>query len=130
MQPEPLKDEDQIATPSISVESHTTAVSLQREAVSSDGKESGAHCSVDVPDSPGLKTETEGIGAQRISIEDLRRLWQAKEPVVILDVRTHRSLEGIDSQARGAVRLPPDHVSERAKELGLSREAWLIAYCA
>ena len=70
------------------------------------------------------------VGSQRISLEELNRLWQAKEPVVILDVRTERSLEGDDAQARGAVRMPPDHVTERAEELGLKQEAWLIAYCA
>ena len=70
------------------------------------------------------------VGSQRISLEELNRLWQAKEPVVILDVRTERSLEGDDAQARGGVRMPPDHVVERAKELGLKQEAWLIAYCA
>jgi hypothetical protein len=50
-------------------------------------------------------------------------------PVTVLDVRTERSLEGEDAQARGAVRMPPDHVVERARELGLRQEAWLIAYC-
>ena len=49
---------------------------------------------------------------------------------MILDVRTERSLEGAEHTAKSAVRLPPDHVVERAKELGLSKEAWLNAYCA
>jgi hypothetical protein len=49
---------------------------------------------------------------------------------MILDVRTERSIEGSDDQARGAVRMPPDHVVEQARELGLKQEAWLIAYCA
>ena len=70
------------------------------------------------------------VGAQQISLEELKRLWQAKEPVTILDVRTDRSLEGSEVQARGAIRMPPDHVAERARELGLKREHWLIAYCA
>ena len=70
------------------------------------------------------------IGSQRISVEELRRLWQSNEPVTILDVRTERSLEDSDSQAKGAIRMPPDHVVERARELGLKKEAWLIAYCA
>lgn len=69
------------------------------------------------------------VGSQRITIEELRRLWQANEPVTILDVRTERSLEGESFQAKGAVRMPPDHVAERARELGLKQEAWLIAYC-
>ena len=42
---------------------------------------------------------------------------------------TERSLEGEGVQARGAARMPPDHVAERARELGLKQEAWLIAYC-
>jgi sodium/hydrogen antiporter len=70
------------------------------------------------------------VGKQSISLDELRRLWQADEPVTILDVRTERSLEGVDMQAKGAVRMPPDHVAERARELGLKKEAWLIAYCA
>jgi NhaP-type Na+/H+ and K+/H+ antiporter len=69
------------------------------------------------------------VGSQRITIEELRRLWQANEPVTTLDVRTERSLEGESFQAKGAVRMPPDHVADRARELGLKQEAWLIAYC-
>jgi NhaP-type Na+/H+ or K+/H+ antiporter len=82
-------------------------------------------------DASAGKTSAEKIqvGSQRITIEELRRLWQAHEPVTVLDVRTERSLEGESAQARGAVRMPPDHVAERARELGLKQEAWLIAYC-
>lgn len=69
------------------------------------------------------------VGSQRISVEELLHLLQSNEPVTILDVRTERSLEGSDLQAQGAIRMPPDHVAERARELGLNREAWLIAYC-
>jgi len=107
------------------------AVSLRRAPASSDGQEVGTPSACDVSGSQlDSDTDLEAIGSQRISIEELRRLWQAKEPVVILDVRTNRSLEGSDTQVKGAVRLPPDHVAERAKELGLLKEDWLIAYCA
>jgi len=82
------------------------------------------------PGHPGAAGDSAQVGSLRISIEELRRLWQAEEPVTILDVRTERSLEGSDTQARGAVRMPPDHVAERARELGLKQEAWLVAYCA
>jgi NhaP-type Na+/H+ or K+/H+ antiporter len=68
--------------------------------------------------------------SERISIDELLRLQQSGEPVVILDVRTERSLETSDLQAKGAVRLPPDHVAERARELQLPKDTWLIAYCA
>jgi NhaP-type Na+/H+ or K+/H+ antiporter len=84
---------------------------------------SGAPC----PDTNGDALE---VGSQRISLEELQRLWKAKEPVTILDVRTERSLEGTKSQARGALRMPPDHVVERARDLGLNVKDWLIAYCA
>jgi NhaP-type Na+/H+ or K+/H+ antiporter len=70
------------------------------------------------------------VDAQSISIDQLRRLWSLNEPVTILDVRTDRSLIEADTQAKGALRMPPDHVGERAQELGLRPEEWLIAYCA
>ena len=70
------------------------------------------------------------IGKQSVSIDELKRLWASKEPVVVLDVRTDRSMEGVSLRAKDSVRLPPDHVGERAKELELPKEAWLIAYCA
>ena len=70
------------------------------------------------------------VDSQSISIDQLRRLWSLKEPVTILDVRTDRSLVETDQQAKDAVRMPPDHVVERAKEFGLRTETWLIAYCA
>ncbi|HEX8141326.1 MAG TPA: cation:proton antiporter [Pyrinomonadaceae bacterium] len=92
----------------------------------------GAACAIDSAAScrVGAKGDGVEVGPQRISLEELERLWQAQEPVTILDVRTERSIEGSDLQARGAVRMPPDHVAERARELDLKREAWLIAYCA
>jgi rhodanese-related sulfurtransferase len=57
-------------------------------------------------------------------------LWQAEQPVVILDVRSERSLEGSNEQAKGAIRMPPDHVAERAKELNISKDTWVVPYCA
>ena len=68
--------------------------------------------------------------SERISIDEVLRLQQSGEPVVMLDVRTDRSLETSDSQVRAAVRLPPEHVIAKANELNLPKDAWLIAYCA
>lgn len=79
--------------------------------------------------SPASITETE-IGSQKITIEELKRLWQTNAPVTILDVRTERSMEGSDTRAQGAVRLDPENVVQAARALNLDREAWLIAYCA
>jgi NhaP-type Na+/H+ or K+/H+ antiporter len=106
---------------------HTT---VGASSTSSDGKD-GAACGIDPATACYLGAESDAVevGSQRISLEELRRLLQANEPVTILDVRTERSIEGDNAQAKGAVRMPPDHVAERARELGLKREAWLVAYC-
>ena len=66
----------------------------------------------------------------RISINEVLRLQQSGEPVVMLDVRTERSLETSDLQVKGAVRLLPEDVVRRASEVNLRKDAWLIAYCA
>jgi NhaP-type Na+/H+ or K+/H+ antiporter len=68
--------------------------------------------------------------AESLTIGQLRRLWDAGAPVVVLDVRTDRTYDPSSTQAQRAVRLPPDHVAERAAELDLPRDAWLVAYCA
>ncbi len=83
-----------------------------------------------VASAPKSSDESAKIGTQSITIEELKLLIKTNEQVIVLDVRTERSLEGATSKAARAVRMPPDHVVERAKELGLSQEAWLIAYCA
>ena len=70
------------------------------------------------------------LPAESLTITQLRRLWDTGVPVVILDVRTDRTYDPSSTQAHRAVRLPPDHVAERASELNLPREAWLVAYCA
>ena len=97
---------------------------------SSEDNDGGA--SINATASRRLGAEGAGaqVGSQRISLDELRRLWQAKEPVTILDARTERSFEEDNLQAKGAVRMPPDHVAERARELGLKQESWLVAYCA
>jgi NhaP-type Na+/H+ or K+/H+ antiporter len=97
---------------------------------SSEDKDAAASIDATAPRRRGADGDGAQVGSQRISLDELRRLWQAKEPVMILDVRTERSYEEDDLQATGAVRMPPDHVAERARELGLKQEAWLVAYCA
>lgn len=79
---------------------------------------------------PSRTTMPAEVGTQNISIDELRQLWTANEPVTILDVRTERSIEESNEQAQGAVRIPPDNAVSRVKDLGLNQDAWLIAYCA
>jgi sodium/hydrogen antiporter len=112
-------------------EEHPTApISRGDSTTSSEDKDGGPSINGAAPSRRGAEGDGAQVGSQRISLDELRRLWQAKEPVTILDVRTERSYEEDGLQAKGAVRMPPDHVAERARELGLKQEAWLVAYCA
>ena len=70
------------------------------------------------------------IPSQTVSLDELRQLQQSSQPVILLDVRTDRSIEDSDTQAIGAVRLNPERVLAEAKRLNLRKDAWLIAYCA
>lgn len=67
--------------------------------------------------------------AGRISIAELLELWQSGAVVQILDVRTERTYNRDSLQGAGAMRLEPDHVAQRAVELALPRDAWIVAYC-
>lgn len=78
--------------------------------------------------SSGANQLTEQLGSQSIAIDELRRLQQSGEQVILLDVRTERSLD--DRQAAGAIRVPPDDAVSRVRSLHLPKGAWLIAYCA
>ena len=67
---------------------------------------------------------------ERITIAELRRLWEAGERVVVLDVRSIRTFDSSDALAEGAVRLSPENAVREAKALELPRDAWLVAFCA
>jgi NhaP-type Na+/H+ or K+/H+ antiporter len=71
------------------------------------------------------------VSAEKITLDELRRLQAAGAGVWLLDVRTERTYNETDTQARGAIRLSPDgNVAARAAELALPRHDWLVAYCA
>jgi NhaP-type Na+/H+ or K+/H+ antiporter len=88
---------------------------------------------VSTPDAPEQTTsaeETQTPSSPRISLEELERLRQSGNPVILLDARTERTYEKGTTRAQGALRLVPDRVAERARALNLPRDAWLIVYCA
>lgn len=70
------------------------------------------------------------VGSQSITLEELDQLQKSGEQVILLDVRTERSRDTSDYQAEGSIRMPPENVVAQARQLGLAKEAWLIAYCA
>jgi NhaP-type Na+/H+ or K+/H+ antiporter len=72
--------------------------------------------------------DAEQLGSQSITMGELHSLQESGQPIIFLDVRTDRSLD--DFQAKGAFRIPPDNPVGRTSELGLPKDAWLIAYCA
>lgn len=67
---------------------------------------------------------------ERITIEEMRDLQQAGEPVTVADVRTDRTYEQDNLRAKGAIRLPPDDAVRRARELGLDTHGTVVLYCA
>lgn len=67
---------------------------------------------------------------ERITIPEMRHLQELHDSVVIVDARTDRTRNRSELQARGAFRMPPDHVRERAVELQIPRDAWVVVYCA
>ncbi|MGH9258542.1 MAG: cation:proton antiporter, partial [Acidimicrobiales bacterium] len=67
--------------------------------------------------------------AERITLDELRALLAGPDTVRLVDVRTERTYRHSPTQARGAIRLPPDAPAERAAELALPRNDWLVAYC-
>ncbi|NJM06846.1 hypothetical protein HC891_12660 [Candidatus Gracilibacteria bacterium] len=66
---------------------------------------------------------------ERISLDEYNALRAAGKAVYLVDVRTERSLGRSAEQAAGAMRMPPDHVADRAVELRLPKEAWIVLYC-
>src|SRR5258705_12799961 len=59
--------------------------------------------------------ESPEVGKQAISLHELRKLQDLDEPIIILDVRTERSLETNDLQTEGAIRAPPEQLAQPAK---------------
>lgn len=71
-----------------------------------------------------------GRSTERITLDELKALEERGERVVLLDVRKDGAWNESDRKARGAIRLPPDNAAQRAAELALPRNDWLVAYCA
>jgi hypothetical protein len=67
--------------------------------------------------------------SELITIEGLLALQRSGEPVVVLDARTGKTHSESDRRITGAVRLEPDHVVDRARELGLPADSWIVTYC-
>jgi NhaP-type Na+/H+ or K+/H+ antiporter len=78
---------------------------------------------------PVIESPT-AVGTQSITLEELDRLQDSGEEVILLDVRTDRSRETSELQAAGSMRLSPDDAVAQARERKLPQEVWLLPYCA
>ena len=67
--------------------------------------------------------------AEKITIPELRRLWERNEPVTVLDVRTERSYRDDPQIAKDAIRMPPDDAVRLARERGLDQHGTVVLYC-
>lgn len=81
----------------------------------------------EVPVAGGAATSP--AGGETITLDEMARLRDSGEDVVVLDVRTDKSYDSSDRKAKGALRVPPGRVVESAASLALPRNAWLAAYC-
>lgn len=81
----------------------------------------------EVPVAGGAATSP--AGGETITLDEIARLRDSGEDVIVLDVRTDKSYDSSDRKAKGALRVPPDRVVESAASLALPRNAWLAAYC-
>jgi NhaP-type Na+/H+ or K+/H+ antiporter len=66
---------------------------------------------------------------ERITIPELRQLWERSEPVTVVDVRTERSYRDDPQIARDAIRMPPDDAVRLARERGLDQHGTVVLYC-
>ncbi len=77
----------------------------------------------------GEVSTPDGSSDVRMTLEDVRRLYESGEPFIILDVRTDRTYDPSDQQVAGAIRISPAHPVEDIRRLDLPRQAWLVGYC-
>jgi NhaP-type Na+/H+ or K+/H+ antiporter len=66
---------------------------------------------------------------ERITIPELRRLWEQGEPVTVVDVRKDRSYRDDPQIAKDAIRMPPDDAVRLARERGLDQHGTVVLYC-
>lgn len=83
------------------------------------------------PERPATIHEATPAGSvpERITIPELRHLWEQGESVTVLDVRTERSYRDDPQIAEGALRMPPDDAVRLAREKGLDNHGSVVLYC-
>jgi NhaP-type Na+/H+ or K+/H+ antiporter len=110
----------------LSVVIHGTAIALYLRKT-----EGPVPDDLDVSDATAAKKPAPAAKVpERITLEELRRLREAGEPVILADVRKDRGYDADNLKAAGAIRLPPDDAVRGARQLGLDHHATVVLYCA
>ena len=65
--------------------------------------------------------------AERITVEELKAMLARQAPVAVLDVRAGASYDDATMKIKGALRIPPDEVEARLKEI--PRNSEVVTYC-
>ncbi len=102
------------------------AVFLRR---ATQGQATGGAGSGSARPAPRREKAEEVAVPERITIPELRRLWEQGEPVTVLDVRTERSYRDDPQIAKDAIRMPPDDAVRLARERGLDQHGTVVLYC-
>jgi 3-mercaptopyruvate sulfurtransferase SseA len=76
---------------------------------------------------PTAEGAAQEMAKDRITIQQLKQKLDNKEDIVILDVRSNSSYLGSTVKIKGAVRIPPEEIEQRLKELPKDKE--IITYC-
>jgi NhaP-type Na+/H+ or K+/H+ antiporter len=110
----------------LSVAIHGTAIAvfLQKTEGSSGGAPQATEARVTTQPEPDA-----GV-PERITLDEMKQLRAAGEPVIIADVRTDRSYQADNLKAAGSIRLPPDGAVSRAASWGSTDERRSFFYCA
>jgi NhaP-type Na+/H+ or K+/H+ antiporter len=79
---------------------------------------------------PAIEKEPDTAVPELITIDELKKLQAAGEPVVIVDARAERNYRTDPVEAVGSVRLQPEDPVRDATAQRLSKRANLVVYCA
>jgi rhodanese-related sulfurtransferase len=67
------------------------------------------------------------MAVQRISVNEVKRLLDAGQPLTLIDARSPDAWAKSDVQLPGSIRVPPDEVLDRVGQI--PRDRLVITYC-
>jgi NhaP-type Na+/H+ and K+/H+ antiporter len=82
------------------------------------------------PDARADSLRATGADEERMTVEEMRRLQEAGEAVLVLDARSHRSYDESDGEPAGSLRIDPNRAVATARAHRIPLDAWLATLCA